>query len=162
MGSNKVSATNWIVLEASLAISVTAKRIRGMIGAIEIVQNLLLKPTAILTSGSDIELSLDTLADLRVILSGSSTIQLVLEPEARAYGTELLMEFTGDLASGDTLKIDGEDLLITDPATGENLRPQFDISNWPSIGPHGGQLRWTDEETGRTIELKIEKEDRTL
>lgn len=142
--------------------SITPDRIRGMVGAIDIAQNILAEPTARFTSGSDIELSLGTVADFKAVLSGSSTIQLVVEPEGVPLGTELLLEFTGSLASGDTIKIDGENFLITDPSTGENLRPQFDLNDWPDIGPDGAKLRWEDPETGRTIEIVIEKEDRTL
>jgi len=79
-----------------------------------------------------------------------------------AYGlVELLFKYTKDIAVGDKVIIDTDKLTI-EKEDGTNLRKYFS-GEWIQIDPDIIQdLSYSDGETDRTLELVIEKEDRSI
>lgn len=72
-----------------------------------------------------------------------------------------LFKYSGDLAPGETIIIDTDDLTVENVA-GDNLRKYLD-GEWYKIDPDNtDNLTWLDDIVSRDIEFEVEKEDRSV
>lgn len=139
----------------------TPKRLRQAVGAIEVALDLLGDPRAVLGGASNIEIGANLAGAPTRMRIGESSTEITIDLEGEGGLLTLAMTFSGSFAPGDTIEIDTDNLTILD-SEGNNLRSNFDINDWIRAHPEGTTLWWVDEESGRTIEIEITKEDREL
>ena len=72
----------------------------------------------------------------------------------------MAMEFTGDLAPGETVEIDTGSLTIED-GNGNNLRDAFEVAEWIKANPAESlTISYQDEEDSRDIQLEVSVQDK--
>ena len=149
----------------SLSIELDAQAstgvIRGAVGALNIGLDLIGDPTSILGGESEVEIEPDLAASVIRDRGAGSNITVEANLTATGLRYKLLMTFSGSFSPGDEINIDTEELTIEDSA-GNNIRDSFEVLDWLQVAPGGSTLIWEDSETGRTIEIEIEKEDRSV
>ncbi len=101
--------------------------------------------------------------DSQVIRIRAASANFVTTSELTALlrGAERgLLDYQGSLAPGETLEMDNLDLLLT--KGGNNDRKNANIEDWIDLQPGKNVLVYNDSEAGRSIEIEIIKEDRTI
>jgi hypothetical protein len=136
-------------------------RERNQESDIDITANLSANGGRYFFGASDInaQISVDTI----VVRQRNDSTDIDVETVAEAIGelVAALFSYDGDIAPGEVIKIDTDDLTIED-GSGNNLRQYFD-GEWYRIDPEvADSLSWTDSEADRDIEIVIEKEDRSV
>lgn len=137
--------------------------------------------SAIFSAASATSIATDFLADATRLLRTSAQIsvnptiesittrlrhsesQIVIEVKLEATGlvTGLKLIFDGSFAPDEDIIIDTEKMTIKDN-NGNNLRGNFEVIDWQRLTEGENTLIWEDNETGRTIEVEVQKEDRTI
>lgn len=101
--------------------------------------------------------------DVQIIRVKSASAEFVTTSQLEVLirgGARGLIEYNASLAAGETIEIDTGKMTIT--KGGANARPNSVIPEWPRLQPGKNVLVYTDPETGRSIEIEIVKEDRTI
>lgn len=167
-------------ISIDLSISAEEKRIRIEKSDIEIDVSESVNANAIYNAISQTEVAIETLAVLfnegiasseiginvetiaGRIASGEASVDVELEISTAAELTKLIMSFTGDLAPGEEVEIDTENLTIED-GNGNNLRNAFEVIEWVQAHPDKPlTISYQDEEVSRNIMLEVSLQDKSI
>lgn len=109
-------------------------------------------PDLVVATGSVLGSSSNSIAN-----SSSELISLVADLlDSQSVGLEDIFNYSGDLASGDIVEIDARKLLVELNDT--NARKNFS-GDYPIIPPGNYTFTYQDDESSRTVEIEIKKED---
>lgn len=148
-------------IDVDADLDISYQRRRNNESTIEVVVDLsALAERAILGSSAiDAQVSLDTIAIRWRNAEANIDTETIVDVIRELVAT--LFSYNGDVAPGDVVIIDTDDLTVED-ATGSNLRKDFE-GEWWKIDPNSKEgITWQDGETSRDIELVVEKEDRSV
>lgn len=110
---------------------------------------------AVIEGKSSVDATLQVAQVLFATIEGKSSVYARL-----AVNTQTLtLTFTGTIAAGKTVCIDGRDFTVLND--GVNAMADF-TGDFPVIYPGSNTVVWTDDEAGRTVYIAVRKKDRSV